>query len=365
MMMSSRARQPSSSLAHAGAFSAVLMLAACGGDPEGSKAQPSRDTAVEDGSPTEETCAPALELFADMNCEDVREGVLAFSPQYKLWSDGVAKARYVYLPPGEQIDTSDPDTWVFAVGTRFWKHFETADGVRLETRVIEKVADLRGEAGWTFATYAWNDAGDDVERVTTGRRDVLGTTHDIPAEEDCSECHSGGVNQRDAVLPQDELLDLALGFGAIELNHSESDTTLQSLWADGWLSHEVRAVDAVVPGDETARAALGYLHVNCGSCHGGGAPSKDMNLTVPVGVSTVEDTPTYLQTIDQPTDPDSRADGIEEMPTTRITPGEPDQCAIVWRMQQRGDDDAQMPPLATDVVHDAGVAAVGAWIESL
>lgn len=345
-----------------------IHLPACGTDAGDGKPSDGGDTAQVDedgGEPPAETCAAALGLYADLGCETLREGILAFTPKYTLWSDGVAKARFVFLPPGTQIDTSDPDAWVYPVGTRFWKHFETADGARLETRVIEKVADLRGEAGWTFETYAWDEAGDDVERVTMGRRDVLGTAHDIPAEDDCSECHSGGENQRDASLPQDELLDLALGFGAIALNHNGSDTTLEMLSATGWLSHEVATVDAVVPGNDTAREALGYLHVNCGSCHGGGAPSKDMNLVVPVGLTAVEDTPTFQHTIDQPTDPDSRADGIEEMPTTRITPGEPDQSAIVWRMQQRGDDDAQMPPLATDVVHDAGVAAVVTWIESL
>ncbi len=347
---------------------AAAHLPSCAAVAVDGKPPAGADTALADGNggePPAETCAAALGLYADLGCETLSEGILAFTPAYTLWSDGIAKTRFVFLPPGTQIDTSDPDAWLYPVGTRFWKHFETAEGMRLETRVIEKVADLRGEAGWAFETYAWNEAGDDVERVTRGRRDVLGTDHDIPAEDDCSECHSGGENQRDASLPQDELLELALGFGAIALNHNGSNTTLETLWAAGRLSDEISTVDAVVPGNDTAREALGYLHVNCGSCHGGGAPSKDMNLVVPVGLTAVEDTPTYQQTIDQPTDPDSRADGIEEMPTTRITPGEPDQSAIVWRMQQRGDDDAQMPPLATNVVHEAGVAAVVAWIESL
>ena len=31
-----------------------------------------------------------------------------FSPQYPLWSDGAAKARWIYLPPGTAIDTTRP-----------------------------------------------------------------------------------------------------------------------------------------------------------------------------------------------------------------------------------------------------------------
>ena len=310
-------------------------------------------------------CADALGLYASLDCETLRAGIQRFTPQYALWSDGVAKTRFVYLPPGESIDTSDPDAWVYPVGTKLWKRFETDDGVRLETRVVEKVDDLKGEVGWTFETYAWNEAGDAVEGLTRGRRDVLGTDHDIPEVDACAECHSGGANQHESRLSQADLLDLPLGFGAIALNHTDSETTLASLSADGWLSHDLALEDAVVPGDETARDALGYLHVNCGSCHGGGEPAKDMTLAVPVGHSRVEDTPTYQQTVGHPTDDDSRRSGIEDMPPVRITPGDPSQSAIVWRMRQRDRTDAQMPPLATDVVHDAGVAAVSAWIEEL
>lgn len=350
----------------AAALAAALLLAACGGttgggETEGEHALPDQqDTGI-----ANETCAAPLGLYASTDCETLREAVLAFTPQYALWSDGVSKTRFVYLPPDETIDTSDPDPWVFPVGTRFWKHFETAEGVRLETRLIVKVADVRGPDGWIFETYAWNEAGDDVERIIWGRQDVLGTSHDIPEEDACSECHSGGLNQHDASLPQDELLDLALGFGAIQLNHDGSATSLASLAAAGRLSHDVSTVDAVVPGDEVARDALGYLHVNCGSCHGGGAPRKDMDLIVPVGLETVEDTPTYQHTVDVPTEANSRAEGREDMPTTRITPGDPDNSAIVWRMLQRTDDDAPMPPLATELVHEAGVEDVSAWIESL
>src|SRR5687767_4861973 len=46
-----------------------------------------------------------------------------FSPQYPLWSDGAAKARWVYLPPGARIDARDTAEWQFPAGTRFWKEF--------------------------------------------------------------------------------------------------------------------------------------------------------------------------------------------------------------------------------------------------
>ena len=70
-----------------------------------------------------------------------RSGEPPFSPQYPLWSDGAAKARWIYLPPGTAIDTSDPDDWTFPVGTRFWKEF-TFNGRKVETRL--HVARVRG-----------------------------------------------------------------------------------------------------------------------------------------------------------------------------------------------------------------------------
>lgn len=326
-----------------------------GSTPEGDEADASR-----------RSCAAALGLYESDDCETLAEGIMGFNPQFPLWSDGISKDRYVYLPPGQTIDVSDPDAWVFPVGTKFWKHFATPEGARLETRVIEKTANLRGTEGWSFETYVWNAAGNDVVPVTAGLRDVLGTAHDIPAVDDCSECHSGGANRRDASLGQDELLDVALGFGAIQLNHDGgAETTLEALMADGRLSEVIPLTSAVIPGDATARAALGYLHGNCGSCHGGAAPAKDLSMFIAVDTATVEATGTFQGTVNRRTDPNWRATGLQGMPRVRVVPGDADNSALVWRMMRRGDDDAQMPPLATDIVDRAAVAKISDWINSL
>ena len=51
-------------------------------------------------------------LFERGSTTEIRAGVLSFSPQYPLWSDGAAKRRWLYLPPGTFIDASRPDAWV-------------------------------------------------------------------------------------------------------------------------------------------------------------------------------------------------------------------------------------------------------------
>src|SRR5512135_153247 len=86
----------------------------------------------------------------------VRAGVIAYSPQYPLWSDGTRKRRWIYLPPGTAINASHVDAWEFPVGTRLWKEF--GYGGRIETRMIER---LRGGA-WRFASYVWNAEGTDA-----------------------------------------------------------------------------------------------------------------------------------------------------------------------------------------------------------
>ena len=62
-------------------------------------------------------------LYVEGSCSLLAEGVRFFAPRYALWTDGAAKERYIYLPPGTSIDTTDPDQWIFPEGTMIWKNF--------------------------------------------------------------------------------------------------------------------------------------------------------------------------------------------------------------------------------------------------
>ena len=105
-----------------------------------------------------------------------------FLPRFELWSDGATKRRWMRLPPGTQIDTKDPDSWQFPNGTRFWKEF-TRDGVRVETRFLQKVRDAPED--WVAGGYLWNDDQSDATLSTAGAVDALGTGHDVPAAGRC------------------------------------------------------------------------------------------------------------------------------------------------------------------------------------
>ena len=122
---------------------------------------------------------------------------------------------------------------------------------------------------------------------------------------------------------------------------------------------------AVVPGDQRARSALGYLHANCGNCHGGPTPRASMTLRLSVGQLEVEATSMYASAVGQPLrvwTGHSQANGFPF--DLRIAPAASAASGVIGRMSARGSRD-QMPPIATEVVDAAGVAAVSAWIDSL
>jgi hypothetical protein len=186
-----------------------------------------------------------------------KEGLLEFEPEYPLWSDGTRKRRWLYLPPGTAIDASDPDAWQFPVGTRAWKEF--GYGRRVETRFIER---LPGGA-WRFAAYVWNEQGSDAvlapeDGATLAVADAPRGRYAVPSRTDCLACHEG------APAP-------ILGFSAVQLSRE-----LRALVEQGKVRNLPRPLVANPPripaASATERAALGYLHGNCGHCHNDTGP---------------------------------------------------------------------------------------------
>src|SRR6185295_3590666 len=48
-------------------------------------------------------------LFERGSLEALGSGVFAYAPAFGLWSDGATKRRWVSLPPGGRIDSTDMD----------------------------------------------------------------------------------------------------------------------------------------------------------------------------------------------------------------------------------------------------------------
>lgn len=286
-----------------------------------------------------------------------------FSPQYPLWSDGAAKSRWVFVPLGAAIDTSDPSSWQFPVGTKFWKEFRFK-GRRVETRFLWRASGN----GWIFATYVWNQEG--TEAVLAPEGGVPGAveleggrSHDIPGATDCRACH-GDANPG------------PLGFNALQLStdrdpnaiHGEGltpgMTTVATLNRDGLLSPARPELVAEPPrirtGDPQTRAVLGYFAGNCGSCH---------NRSGEIAY----DGPSLKHS--DIADGDAVAAALLARPTAWQVPGQPpgsslmlnrshpEASAMLVRMKSRRPS-SQMPPLGTVLRDEEAIAAVARWIDS-
>jgi len=285
-------------------------------------------------------------LYVDSAQQTLASDVEAYEPAFEFWSDGAEKKRYIALPAGTQIDTSDMDAWQFPVGTKVWKEF-TRDGVRVETRFLHKRADR-----WFKLTYVWNAQQTEATAVEDGVQNANGTQHDIPNTSDCGSCHDGSA-------------DTLLGVSAIQLSHDKPGLNLAQLRDSGRLTHPPSG-NFVLPGDDVARAALSALHVNCGTCHnprGAGLDrAKDLNLLLTVSaLGSVEDTTIYQTTVWKAVQSKALPNDV----TALIVPGDPDRSGLWLRQSAPRSDELTMPPLASELPDEATTAALRAWILTL
>lgn len=301
-------------------------------------------------------------LYRDMTLLKVDPAHLAFSPQYSLWSDGATKRRWISLPRGTTIDASDPDAWVFPVGTRLWKEFSFA-GHRVETRFME-----RRPNGWHYAAYEWSSDGRQATLAPVrGRRGAFplkgGRSHVIPGVNDCKVCHQANVTE-------------VLGFSALQLSpdrdpgapHAETPPTPQvdlrfltdAGLVTGLPSDFLTAPPGIPAGNPQERSALGYLHANCGHCHNDGGSLSSLQFFLRQTAASRQ--PVAYSAIGQPVR--KPAPGQSANALLRIEAGYPHRSAIVDRMSSRYPA-LQMPPLGTELVDKSALLLIQEWIAGL
>jgi mono/diheme cytochrome c family protein len=281
-------------------------------------------------------------LFAAGSLDALGSGVRAYAPGFELWSDGATKRRWVSLPAGGRIDSADMDDWSFPVGTRFYKEFSVA-GRRIETRLLIRVG--QGAGDWAGAAYVWDADQREARLSPQGGQDVGGSGHDVPSATDCIGCHGG---RRSYVL----------GFSAVQLAQPGVPLSLDALASEGRLTRvPARAVS--MPGAELDRAALGYLHANCGHCHN---PRRPPRGDGPRCYDPERSLEFWL--------PSASSAELWQTPALRtavprfVTPGEPDDSRLLTLVSRRGRR-LHMPPLGSGHVDEAGVRRLSAWIASL
>lgn len=315
-------------------------------------------------------------VFSSLATLATAPGVIPYDVPNPLWSDAAAKKRWVILPndgtfnsAAEDIVFSPEGNWTFPAGTVFVKHFETNTDAnnpaaikRLETRFLVCTAG-GGKYGFT---YKWNAAGTDAELLEQGDEDTYtytqaggGTeqrTWSYPSRGDCMICHNDVSGQ-------------ALGFRTSHLNSdfhyaSTNRTANQlntfnaigafnvSLTATQLESYiESRALnDATAPLEHRVRS---YLDTNCSHCHqpGGSGDGFDARLGTPLDLQNlINGIPQRFESLG----PDGRY----------IAPGDTAHSAVFVRASAVGNGDA-MPPLAKNLAHTAGIAALQSYISGL
>lgn len=292
-------------------------------------------------------------LYSDIGAKAVAPSARYFKPGVPFWSDGADKGRWIYLPPGTKIDSTDMDAWRMPVGTKVWKEFKIA-GKRTETRFYTKTSPTL----WKKTTYRWTADESDAVRLDVGEKNVNGSTFEIPPSDRCDNCHTG---------QQDKLL----GFEAINMALPGAEgLTVEKLVAEGLLSAPPAKTKLTLPEDATgkAAAAIGYLHSNCASCHASSkyAPQNYVGMDVRLSAArllsndpapAVADLPAYKTTVGAP------MTVFTGGPALRITSGDPDQSGVVFLAARRtGDELGQMPPLGSHTVDTEGLKAVRDWI---
>jgi hypothetical protein len=322
-------------------------------------------------------------LYADITAKTLAPGVHPFEPTYALWSDGAAKKRWVYMPPGGKIQTDanarGMEFWVYPKGFKLWKEF-SRDGKIIETRLLQKLSDFVTD--WYMVSFKWNEGYTEAMALPEGEMNALGSMHDIPSQKQCSDCHEA-------------MFDNALGFSALQLTHDDPNggMTLAKAVELGWFNVAPPATGYALPGTPVEQKALGYLHANCGMCHnsfGSVYTTKtSMNLWTELdklAAADVKKTTAYLSLVcDQwPSVKDNQApkpvecaaghatgapmDILDISKAKRIAPKDAANSSVHHLMSLRigGADPIQMPPLGTEMPDTAvGLVDVKAWIDSL
>jgi cysteine-rich repeat protein len=342
----------------------LICAGACGGDDTPDPA----DASLPDSAPlppdanTGELLLSGEGLYSDPATKTVDPRAIYFEPTHVLWSDGAVKRRWVILPEGTDvtIDTSDLDHWHFPVGTKFFKEFSAPNGTLLETREIRRIGDSGDvEADFFVGAFVWNEAQTDAVLRLEGAEDILGTDHDAPSRDMCFRCHRGEPG-------------MGLGFSAVQLSRDPlrpDDVTLPELIDRGLLSDPPpNGALYEVPGNAIERAALGYIHANCGHCHtpGGTGPQPHMKLFTADASLPATQVVTYVSNVNVDI---VGWPGHPPQFTKRIVAGNSDASGLFYRIQQRDGDtpppNDQMPPIATEFVHPEGVEMVRDWIDAM
>jgi uncharacterized repeat protein (TIGR03806 family) len=275
-------------------------------------------------------------------------GLIPYGVNSPLWSDGADKVRFMALADGTTIDVGDDGHFELPIGTVLMKTFRVG-GKPVETRLLMRHDD----GAWAGYSYEWLDDQSDALLLSSSKEKRLGgQTWHYPSRGQCLLCHNAAAGH-----------SLGLELGQLDgdfvyVATKRVSNQLETLDHIGMFSARLgpRAVVAypdpqgTAPIDQRARA---YLHANCSICHRpDGLGIVDMDLRISRSLAE-----THTCNV-EPTEGDLGVAGAR-----RLVPGVPERSMLSIRPHAAAV--GRMPPLATSVIDDDGVAVIDDWIESL
>ncbi len=352
-------------------------------------------------------------LFEPGRGHKVVPGVIPYTVNAPLWSDGTYKERFIALPGEETITYVSRRVWNFPEQTVLIKSFalETEPGRPESRRWIETRFLTKQANEWVGYSYAWNDEQTDATLVESAGRDrnyevadskapggKRQQTWHYPSRAECMICHSQAGKY-------------VLGLSTAQLNCDHDydgvrDNQLRALahagivkgiegneWKEGYTKagltagRTIQQIDYNWPGVTRANAvqrriafspelgispenyerfadpydrsaplekrAKAYLHANCAHCHthsGGG------NARIQLTYWTSENDAFVIDAFPLHARFDMKKPRI-------VSSGNPEESLLLHRMAIRGR--GQMPPLSSSLVDHEAVEMIREWIASI
>lgn len=310
-------------------------------------------------------------LFTDVAKHAVASGVIPYSVNAALWSDGSHKERFLALPGEEFAEfTDNGKSWNFPDGTVLVKSFalERTAGDPRTRRWVETRLMTRQQKEWVGYSYEWNDEQTEAVLVDSKGKDRDFTIREsngertlpwhYPSRAECMVCHSRAAN-------------FVLGLQTEQLNRDQHygdrvDNQLRTLAHIGVVRKGGKHADLDKPADDLPRyvdpyddaqpveeRVRTYLHANCAICHqwaGGGNAALDLLSRTALDKTKLIDGTVMHNKFDIT---DARI----------VAPGSPERSVLLHRMKLRGR--GQMPPIASSRVDEPAVKLFETWIRGL
>ncbi len=287
-------------------------------------------------------------LLSQTGCVDptdpkkAADGLLYYDVNLPLWSDGLSKSRWLAFPENGEVGVSELGDLDLPIGTVLVKEF-AHEGLPVETRLLARHDD----GSWGGYSYAWRADGSDAELLSaSSSKDMGDSSWSFPSRAECMICHTEPAGRSLGL----ELRQLA---GPVDYPNGAQVDQIEQWIHLGLLPEGTMSIAYSLTTGTVEQRARGYLQSNCAMCHqpgstGGGG--MDLRYDVPLADAGLCDVL-----------PERGDLGVAD--ARLLAPGAPERSILSLRMHST--DVNRMPPIGTEVIDEAGIAAVEAWVSEL